>query len=1019
MIGDIIQNLISQLGQSQNERVAKELQPHFADVDDRTPSDQLVFVQRLSRFVRYYRGSAIAAAGDWEPFFNTYDDASAGELLASPSGTTTPHLALLIAFLKLHELPRGVLNRLTAGHLDFFYRRVLRFELSPAAPDRAHVVVELKKNAPAVAITPQHLLSAGKDAAGVELVYAPVRETVVNAAKVDRLCSQFIDRRGRGTVLFAPIANSSDGVGGALTPEQPTWAPFGHEGLTAGEVGFALASPVLRMKEGERKVSLSLTLSELGGASPEALGGVLQVFVTGEKSWLGPYAPTPRPSSDVLNLDFTIPATDGAVVDYAQAIHGYSYAAEAPVVQVLLKPGHAQMGYDDARGIVLRRARVSVDVSGVASLALESDQGILDPKKVFLPFGAQPVRGSRFMIGCPEALSKDLSEIVLTIQWHGLPTNLASHYADYGVANVGGDDFTAIAAFQDRGPTDETSSMKVQLFAGSSGQSVIKLIPGKQVSGPSFASAANVHALRSAGSAWAQAAAVQLVRRSPVLTPFITRVPDVRSDFITLSLDRDFLHERYRKKTIENVVTFSKTGGTLRVLNEPYTPAIGGLSLAYKAQSAEVDVQTPTLDAFAQADVRFFHVDCFGQRREHAYQRKQFDFVEPRVPLFPGHTHQGELMVGLTGLRAGDSVSVLFQVAEGSAHPDALPPDVEWFALCDNYWKRLGASDRVLDTTNQLLTSGLLGFVLPRETTTVNSVMPAGRVWLKAAVAQNATATSRLLTVTANAVEVQLHQDRKDIREDPPHLGTPLPAGRIVKLKTPIPGVKGVAQPYASFAGRRKETAAAFQTRASERLRHKDRALSPWDYERIVLGGFPNVHKVKCIPHAREGSWLAPGHVLLVVVPDLRNANARDPLQPKVDADTIDRITSHLQERVGMQVQVKVKNPSYQKIRLDFKVRFHVGYEFNHYSQQLEQELIAFLSPWTHDAVRPISFGGRIFRSVLLDFVEERPYVDYVVDFKLLSYTDRLEDAVDVGAVSASTPDAILVSDSGHTVREA
>ena len=775
-----------------------------------------------------------------------------------------------------------------------------------------------------------------------------------------------------------------------------------------------MASPVLRMKEGERRVTLFLTIGELGSIDPLALGGALQAFITGEKSWLGPYAPTPRMTGNVLQLEFTVPATEKAVVDYASAIHGYSYAAAAPVVQLLLKPGHAQVGYDDVRGIVLRTARITVDVVGVTSLALESDVGVLDPKKVFLPFGAQPVKGSRFMIGYPEALGKDLTDVTLTLQWHGLPSNLATHYNGYGVAvAVTAASFTATAAFKDAA---ETTDQQVSLFASSGENSTIKLTPGSRATSAAFASAANVYALGAAGSAWARAAAFRLVMKSPVLTPFITTSPELRSDFITLRLNRDFLHEQYRKKTIENVVSSSQPGGpAFKVLNEPYTPAISRISLSYKAQSATVDLAAASLDAFAQTDVSFFHVDCFGQRREHAYQRRQFDFVEPRVTLFPGHTHEGELMFGLTGLQAGDSVTVLFQVAEGSAYPDAVPPEVEWFALCDNYWKRLGATERVLDTTNQLLTSGLVVFVLPREVTTVNTLMPAGVVWLKAAVASGAATASSMLAVIANVVEVQLRDDR----EDPVHLGAPLPEGRIAKLKTPITGVKSVSQPYASFGGRRKELAAALETRAAERLRHKDRAATAWDYERLVLEAFPGVHTAKCIPHAKDGSWLAPGHVMMVVVPDLRNENARDPLQPKVDADTIARITAHLQSRAGMGVQVTVKNPRYQKLRLDFKVRFHVGHEFNHYSGQLEQELIAFLSPWARDAGRPIAFGGRIFRSVLLDFVEERPYVDYVLDFKLLSYVDKLEEAVDVAAVSAGTPDAILVSDGRHVVSEA
>mgnify|MGYP003694597195 CR=1 FL=1 len=157
----------------------------------------------------------------------------------------------------------------------------------------------------------------------------------------------------------------------------------------------------------------------------------------------------------------------------------------------------------------------------------------------------------------------------------------------------------------------------------------------------------------------------------------------------------------------------------------------------------------------------------------------------------------------------------------------------------------------------------------------------------------------------------------------------------------------------------RKRRTKRFTIACAERLRHKNRCITAWDYERIVAGSLPKVHKVKCIPHAKEGSWLAPGHASLVVVPDLRNQNAADPLQPKVNANTLDLITECVQASGGMQVRVQVKNPSYQKIQVDFKVKFRTGYEFNYYSETLKRELIAFLSPWAFTSDRDISFEVR------------------------------------------------------------
>lgn len=118
----------------------------------------------------------------------------------------------------------------------------------------------------------------------------------------------------------------------------------------------------------------------------------------------------------------------------------------------------------------------------------------------------------------------------------------------------------------------------------------------------------------------------------------------------------------------------------------------------------------------------------------------------------------------------------------------------------------------------------------------------------------------------------------------------------------------------------------------------------------------------------------------------------------------------------GDQVIVDVNSPSYQNVRLDFKVKFLRGREPEIHLQLLKRELTAFLSPWAFDAHRPISFGGVVYRSVLLDFVEERDYVDYATDFKMYSYTGTASFGPDLVEVQARTPDAILVSDAAHDV---
>jgi hypothetical protein len=187
-----------------------------------------------------------------------------------------------------------------------------------------------------------------------------------------------------------------------------------------------------------------------------------------------------------------------------------------------------------------------------------------------------------------------------------------------------------------------------------------------------------------------------------------------------------------------------------------------------------------------------------------------------------------------------------------------------------------------------------------------------------------------------------------------------------------------------------------------------------------VLQAFPAVYRAKCIPHARPGSWLAAGHLMVVVVPDLRQANAVDALQPRVDLDTLARIQAFLQARVGPQTRVHVQNPGYRAVQLDFKLRLRAGngLGFNHLQPQIDQALRQALSPWAFAdaAERPaqLGFGGRVLRSALLNRVEALPAVDFVTDFRL-----TLEGSPqDLPEIVPDAPDVILVSAASHRIAE-
>lgn len=1017
---DPIKQLIVAAGQQQSGRMPSSLRDGFVDIDEHSSADLVRFVKRLAPLINFYDvADAETAAGDWQSFF-PFSEQEIAAWLQTRDGQCSPHLALVRCFLELYREPQGLMNKLTGEHLDFYFRRVLRMSPNDPVPDRAHLQLALKKNSGAVLITPAHQFSGGKDAGGVERIYRPVADTVINQGIVTSLRAIYLDPAGNGTVRYAPIANSADGVGAEIEEEEGKWPAFGADHYPAAETGFAIASPVLRMQEGTRRITLTLSVN---APRPErlttgALRDAFQLYLTGASQWIGPFAVSPNYANGTLTIETTIGDEQEPVVDYDAEVHGYGYDAQTPVLQLLLNTENGDTGYALFADIVLQSVEVAVIVTGMRDLRVVSDLGPLDPAKAFMPFGPQPKTGSRWLIGCPEALNKRLSELTLTLTWLDPPGNMATHYSNYS-QSVSNASFTASVTFDDSGGWHYAATGQ-QLFNtnGPLDQRMLTFSGTGGTTGRTSSRARFANTLNSATAVWARNSLAGFLLAHPVYRAKATRPPAANEGFITVTLEHDFLHETYRSDYVTTVLNFTKGSGTsVTLIKEPYTPVVQSLTLGYEAHTRAVPVSSDAEADFADPDVQFYHLGYFGQMREHGYQRRQFSFLaQPSVTLLPRYLHRGELIVGVEGIRAGDNVSLLLQVAEGSADPDLQREAIEWFVLCDNYWKVLNEEELTTDTTNQLLRSGIVTATIPREATTVNSILPSGPVWLKAAVgpAANVGAVPQLIDVRANAIEVRF----VDQGNDPLHLATALPAGTIAKLKSVVGAIKSVVQPYASFGGRMREQTDAFRTRVAERLRHKDRAVTVWDYERLVLEAFPSIHKVKAINHAMPGNWLAPGHVTVITVPDLGNRNAVNPLKPRVDASTLAEIEAYLTDRSGAQVKLHVRNPRYRRVRLAFSVAFRPGFGFNFYSGQLQQRLREVLSPWAFTETADIEFGGTIHKSVLIDFVDELPYVDFITDVRLVSFVDDADNLVDTMQVQPETPDEILVSADQHTILE-
>jgi hypothetical protein len=127
-------------------------------------------------------------------------------------------------------------------------------------------------------------------------------------------------------------------------------------------------------------------------------------------------------------------------------------------------------------------------------------------------------------------------------------------------------------------------------------------------------------------------------------------------------------------------------------------------------------------------------------------------------------------------------------------------------------------------------------------------------------------------------------------------------------------------------------------------------------------------------------------------------------------------ILAFIQERAGGQLAVHVRNPRYEKIEVSCKVQMYPGYDYNTYAVELNTALQRLLTPWAFNTAQLPRFAGSIYKSVLINYIEDLPYVDYVTEVKMFHWVAGKRLTEDKQMINATVPDAILTTYATHQI---
>jgi hypothetical protein len=956
-----------------------------------------------------------------------------------------PHTALYLAFSKLLLLLRDKINTLTDRHLDFYYREVLRLKERESSPDKAHLCFELAPELPGYLLPLGSRLTAGKDQSGKVIEYATDQDLAINQVRVASRKALYVamDRtslapeiRDRVISIFAlPEAASEDGQGAPLTTPASGWPTFGINEVTNdgaevsglhAELGFVVESPVLLLQEGERNVIVSIAFAGDGKletalekyqaaaaaildtpASIEILlADAFLLYVSGEKGWM----PVTNASfhrhpvvGTALEIEFTLRTTDPAVT--ADPLIAPGSGNQWPLFKLALNPNARIYAYQFFNELEIDTIEFRVNVSGVKKVQLRNELGLLDPAQPFPVFGPTPAVGSYLLVTHRELTVKPVNHATITATWFNLPKpplDLQSYYAGYGL-----------------GIRDDSFKLRLSVFgvdhweATKDGQDMF----------PMFARDYD----RSEGLLPVTVIAAEMpeipLADSETLPPLPSESDGPRG-CMRLELVEPaygFGQQVFPRVMAEVAIKNAKAGknGTQQALpNPPFAPVAKTLTLDYEA--ADKLVLTRPLPEERQG--RFYSLHSFGYA---SHQGRA-------TAMFPRFDEQGHLFLGISEAGPRMPVTILFEICDTAYSPvprlrdhhDEEVPPIRWRYLSGNDWKDLPAALMLSDTTMGLTRSGIVKISLPGDITTNSTLMPAGLCWIESAAPRvSGVYWSRVISISTQAVSATRICDL-----DSELAPAVLPAGSITQLAQRLPQVKAVRQPFATSNGRSRESVEEFRVRVSERLRHKDRAIQGYDFERLILDRFPEVGQVKCIGSNNSRNFpgaipVSPGTLYLVVTPRLEDTDAREPRLPQY-------VLKEIEDCIGKHASVFVEdihaiNPVYETLKVFANVEFSLQGDSAGYIDDLNKSLSIHLQPWRSKPFRPMPIGsGRVQSYDVALFIQQQPYVARLHTLALLhtyqteaGFVSRWLSAEQ--RVAASAPWSVLVPAADHSIAAA
>jgi hypothetical protein len=885
--------------------------------------------------------------------FNQWANNKLAELTNS-TNTHQPHIALLIAFCKLKMLYDARYNQLIHSNTNFVFSDILQLKKQAVIADTAYVNIELAKNINQYFLAKNSLFKAGKNSANKPVYYHSTKDMILNSAKISYLKSSV--RINKQNQLFT--VSGTDDAANAEWQVNDAWLAFND--LSESYTGIAIESKLLAsiQKKGT-EIDFEFTFDS-NVPSQDSLADKFLITLL-------------LNNGTEETLKVVSATTSNSILKISTKVENDLKQNLKDGINARLKLVSPSKNEQDNGNVILYKFLLSEPI-GKIKVALnqqtfvpsnvQTAAGTFDGSTSFTAFGAQSLAGSSFRIA--NSFIKYASTIDIKINW----------------ADTLKDAVTVLINNQQQTFTKDTETTTINDFANNNASNIsIKLKNDLTYLLQSTKRGARVSTIESS----------------------LPRVLLVKSIELTANLE-ELVYEKENQRPVIFIEDFYNRQFLIKSLRVPFTSKTRQKQALYNRHlQYRIRYSIPHYNNLTA------HLYPLGERSVNKSSGLTF---LPDYSLLGFSNYQADLYIGLINIIPGQSISLLFELAEETAEQTELEAKISWHFISNDEIEKIDGS-KIIDTTSNFLQSGIVQLTLPETATNQNSIVyGANTYWLVARCDKNYEVVANVRSIKTNGVEVLrvLDVDNQEAKKS-------VAANTIENLFPKTANVKSVTQNTPSQNGRELETDQHYFWRSSQRLRHKSRAINQWDFEQMVLEKFSNIYKVKCLNHAYYDNATStivakPAHTLISLIPHYIINTASVNFQPAISMSKLLAVEAYLQTKTSAFQELQIFNSHWDEILIEIQVVLNRDVlDLLFYRELLNTDIKKFLSPWAFDAGQAPTLSQKIYTSTLVDYIDELPYVHHITLLKIFKNSIELFDEI-----TSTTEIHFLTSAIEHTV---